>query len=83
MDTRKSHELRVSSVKSKDNRADLLDEHHPYRHENAREVDDPAFEATSALDGCMLTASSLCTGLLLTPSFTSQLPHKGKELTGY
>ena len=26
---------------------------------------------------------SLCTGLWLTPSFTSQPSHKGKELTGY
>ena len=35
-------------------------------------------------DGCMLTASSLCTGLWLTPSFTSQLlPQRVRNLTGY
>ena len=46
---------------------------------------DAAFETkgSSALDRCMLTASSLCTRLWLTPSFTSQLSNKGKELTGY
>ena len=55
-------------------------------------LDNAASVSTSAPDGCKSTASSLCTTLgvpshtqwdpCLAPSFTSQLPLKGKELTG-
>ena len=51
-------------------------------------LDDAASVCSSALDGCKLTASSLCTGLgshtqwdpWLAPRFTSHISHQGRDM---
>ena len=47
----------------------------------------PGFGARDVRPRCprqgIMFVASLCTGLWLTPSFTSQLHHKGQDLAGY